>query len=129
MENFVVTNLKQFSVFQHFKTDKNFLSGSHEIRIKGKRLHFKNSKYQNTNEHGLEIKSDAYLNHEFVIGQCREKVEGASFTGINTKMGDLLTVKLWNQAPDPADMPNKIFVFMVGDAILNISDTGIQFVD
>ena len=46
LENFVVTNLKQFSVFQHFKTDKNFLSGSHEIRIKGKRLHFKNSKYQ-----------------------------------------------------------------------------------
>jgi hypothetical protein len=75
----------------------------------------------------LEIKSDAYYNHEFVIGQCLEKVEGASFSGINTKMGDLLTIRLWNQAPNAADRPNKLFVFMVGDAILNISDTGCQF--
>ena len=47
----------------------------------------KTLKHQNTNEHGLDIKSDAYYNNEFVIGQCFEKVEGASFSGINTKIG------------------------------------------
>ena len=89
----------------------------------------KTLKHQNTNEHGLEIKSDAYFNHEFVIGQCLEKVEGVPFSGVNTKQGDLLTIKLWNQATDTTIMPNKIFVFMVGDVIMNISDTGIQLFD
>ena len=89
----------------------------------------KTLKHQNTNEHGLEIPSHAYYNHEFIIGQCLEKVEGASFTGINTKMGDLLTIKLWNQAPNTTHMPNKIFVTMIGDQIMNISDTGIQVFD
>ena len=44
-------------------------------------------------------------------------------------MGDLLTIKLLNQAPNTADMPNKILAFMIGDAIMNISDTGVQFFD
>ena len=64
-----------------------------------------------------------------IIGRNFEKVEGASFTGINTKMGDLLTVRLWNQAPVAADRPNKVFVAMIGDQIMNISDTGIQVFD
>jgi hypothetical protein len=89
----------------------------------------KTLKHQNTKEHGLEIPSHADYNHEFIIGQCLEKVEGASFTGINTKMGDLLTIKLWNQTPIPVNMPNKIFVTMIGDQIMNISDTGIQVFD
>jgi hypothetical protein len=89
----------------------------------------KTLKHQNTREHGLEIKSDAYFNHEFIIGQCLERIEGASFTGINTKIGDLLTIKLYNQAPNAADRPNKIYVAMIGDQITNISDTGIQVFD
>jgi hypothetical protein len=44
-------------------------------------------------------------------------------------MGDLLTIKLWNQAPNAAHMPNNIFVVMIGDQIMNISDTGIQVFD
>ena len=89
----------------------------------------KTLKSQNTREHGLEIEPHAYFNHEYIIGQNFEKIEGASFTGINTKMGDLLTIRLWNQAPVAADRPNKIFVAMLGDQIMNISDTGIQVFD
>ena len=89
----------------------------------------KTLKHQNTREHGLEIKSDAYFNHEFIIGQCLERIEGASFTGINTKMGDLLTIKLWNQCPTADYRPSKIFVTMIGDQIMIISDTGIQVFD
>ena len=86
-------------------------------------------KHQNKRDAGLEIESHAYFNHEYIIGQCFEKIEGASFTGINTKMGDLLTVKLWNQAPVQADRPTKVFITMIGDQILNIGDTGVQVFD
>ena len=58
-----------------------------------------------------------------------KKVEGASFTGINTKMGDLMIIKLWNQASNNYDRPHKIYVAMVGDQIMNIGDTGIQVFD
>jgi hypothetical protein len=89
----------------------------------------KTLKHQNTNEHGLEIEPHAYFNHEFIIGQNFEKVEGASFTGINTKMGDLMTIKLYNVNDDHQFAPNKIYVTLVGDQIMNISDTGIQVFD
>ena len=89
----------------------------------------KTLKHQNTIEHGMQIESHAYYNHEFIIGQNFEKVEGASFTGINTKMGDLMTIKLYNQGTITAIMPNKIYVTLVGDQIMNIGDTGIQVFD
>ena len=89
----------------------------------------KTLKQQNTIEHGFQIEPHAYYNHEFIIGQNFEKVEGASFTGINTKMGDLMTIKLFNNSPVPAIMPTKIFVTLVGDLIMNIGDTGIQVFD
>ena len=89
----------------------------------------KTLKHQNTNEHGFQIEPDAYFNHEFIIGQNFEKVEGASFSGINTKMGDLMTIKIFNQSYDNTIAPNKIYVAMVADQIMNISDTGIQVFD
>jgi hypothetical protein len=89
----------------------------------------KTLKHQNTNEHGFQIEPHAYYNHEFIIGQNFEKVEGASFTGINTKMGDLMTIKLYNNAADNAIMPNKMFIVLVADQIMNIGDTGIQVFD
>jgi hypothetical protein len=67
----------------------------------------KTLKHQNTNEHGFQIEPDAYFNHEFIIGQNFEKVEGASFSGINTKMGDLMTIKIFNQSFDDIIAPKK----------------------
>ena len=89
----------------------------------------KTLKHQNTNEHGFQITPDSYFNHEFIIGQNFEKVEGASFSGINTKMGDLMTIKIFNQSFDNTIAPNKIYVAMIADQIMNISDTGIQVFD
>jgi hypothetical protein len=89
----------------------------------------KTLKHQNTKEHGFQIEPHAYYNHEFIIGQNFEKVEGASFTGINTKMGDVMTIKLYNNAADTAIMPNKIFVILVADQIMNVSDTCVKVFD
>ena len=69
------------------------------------------------------------MNHKLIIGQNFEKVEGASFSGINAKMGDLMTIKIFNQSFDNTIAPKKIYVAMVADQILNISDTGTQVYD
>jgi hypothetical protein len=89
----------------------------------------KTLKHQNTKEHGFQIKPDSYYNHEFIIGQNFEKVEGASFSGINTKMGDLMSIRIYNQSYDNTIAPNKIFITMVADQILNVSDIGCQIFD
>ena len=89
----------------------------------------KTLKFQNKRDAGLEIEPHAYYNHEYIIGQNLERVEGASFTGINTKMGDLLTIRLNNQSADATHRPNKIFIAMIADQIVNISDTGVQVFD
>jgi hypothetical protein len=89
----------------------------------------KTLKHQNTKEHGFQITPDSYYNHEFIIGQNFEKVEGASFSGINTKMGDLMSIRIYNHSYDNSIAPNKIYITMVADQILNISDTGCQVFD
>jgi hypothetical protein len=88
-------------------------------------------KHQNTKEHGLNIASDVYYNHTFIIGQNFEKVSGAEFTGINTRAGDLCTIKLKNMTPDANsdNRPSKIYVTMLGTLIMDISDTGVQVFD
>jgi hypothetical protein len=88
-------------------------------------------KHQNNNKAGLNIEADAYYNHTYIIGQNFEKVSGAEFTGINTRAGDLCTIKLKNMTPEAnsANRPNKIFVTMLGTQIMNIGDTGIQVFD
>jgi hypothetical protein len=43
--------------------------------------------------HNFDISATAYRDHKFVIGTDCEKVLDAGFTGINTRAGDLLSVK------------------------------------
>ena len=58
-----------------------------------------------------------------------EKIEGASFSGTNSKSGDLLTIKIYNNTATTAIMPNKVYVTLVADQIMSISDTGISVFD
>lgn len=84
---------------------------------------------QGTKLHGVAIKDDQYFNHSFIIGQTFEKVAGSAFTGINTKMGDLCTIKLRNVSTTAQDKPDKIFMTLVGDQVMQIADIGIQVFD
>ncbi len=43
--------------------------------------------------HNFDITATEYRDHKFVIGTDCEKVLDAGFTGINTRAGDLLSVK------------------------------------
>ena len=72
--------------------------------------------------HSLDFTGNEYINNKFIIGFDLEKMLGASFTGYNSKSGDLLTVKLKNTAmTNGADM---IYTTLHYDALLEINDTG-----
>ena len=80
---------------------------------------------ENSNFHSLDITPYEYINHKFVIAFDCEKNLGSAFTGINTKAGSLLTVKLKTSAPDTS-MPDTMYVTLHFDSILQIGDSGIQ---
>ena len=73
-----------------------------------------------------------YRDHKFVISLDTEKMTGASFTGYNTKAGDLLTLKMKGAngsiALDATDT-HKLFYMLQYDAILQVNDTGVNVLE
>ena len=86
---------------------------------------------QNSPFHSLDISGTQYRSHSFIVGIDTEKVLQAGFTGINTKAGDLMTIKV-----KPVDAtsygttnPTKIFTVLHTDNILEIRDGGVTVFD
>ena len=73
--------------------------------------------------HTMDIQEGEYNNNKFVIGIDTEKMLGASFTGFNSKSGDLMTIKLDNTGLRTGI--DRIFVVLHYDAVLQINDTGV----
>ena len=72
--------------------------------------------------HSLDFDTTEYINDKFIIGFDLEKMLGASFTGYNSKSGDLLTVKLDNT--NMVSGQDMIYTTLHYDALLEINDTG-----
>ena len=80
--------------------------------------------------HGVDIISQAYRSHKFIIGIDTEKILEAGFTGINTKAGDLMCIKVKQNSGIPqADICNKMYITLHSDQILNIRDAGVEVFD
>ena len=81
--------------------------------------------------HSISPRFDQYLNHHFIVGLDCEKVLDASWTGLNTKAGDMLTVKIKgaNGTIPAAKMPTKIYITLQSDNILEIRDSGATVFD
>jgi hypothetical protein len=73
-----------------------------------------------------------YRTFKYVIGIDTEKMTGASFTGYNTKAGDLLTLKM-KGANDKIDLDNtktyKLFYCLQYDAVLSVGDSGVTVLE
>ena len=68
----------------------------------------------------------------FLFGIDTEKALGASYTGINTRSGDLLSVRVKAQDKSvliDTKMPDQMFVVLHSDCVLEISDSGISVFD
>jgi len=78
----------------------------------------------NSSFHSIDINSKDYRHFKFIIGLDLEKVLQAGFTGINTKAGDLLTIKTKSLAADQNAI--KMHVVLHADCIMNIRDSGVE---
>ena len=85
-----------------------------------------------SNFHSVSITPKQYRNNRFIIGCDTEKALQAGFTGLNTRQGDLLSVKV--KAMDKSvltasKMPDTMYVVLHSDQIMEISDAGVQVFD
>ncbi len=70
-----------------------------------------------------------YMHNHFIIACDTEKQLSAGFTGLNTKNGDLITIKTQSVSPHIADHPLRIYVTLHSDNVLNIRDAGVDVLD
>ena len=85
-----------------------------------------------SNFHNVSVTPLQYRNDKFIIGCDTEKALQAGFTGLNTRQGDLLSVKV--KAMDKSTLtagliPDTMFIVIHSDQIMEISDSGVQVFD
>ena len=72
-----------------------------------------------------------YRTTKYIIGLDLEKVSGAGFTGMSTKGGDLMTLNFRDCNLDGVggSTPQRVFCALNYDVVLNIKDSGVDFLD
>ena len=86
---------------------------------------------QSSNLHNFNINGVQYRDNKLIIGIDMEKVIEAGWTGMNTRAGDLLTVKFkYNQNFDNTNLgADRMHVVLHSDQILEIRDSGCAVFD
>jgi hypothetical protein len=79
--------------------------------------------------HNFDINATEYRDHKLVIGTDCERVLDAGFTGINTRAGDLMTVKFKCMDNSSEVLPDRMHIILHSDQIMEIRDTGVQVFD
>jgi hypothetical protein len=84
--------------------------------------------------HNFDISAREYRSNKLILGTDCEKVLDAGFTGLNTRAGDLMTVKFdMNKTVNATDLaarkPDRIHIVLHSDQILEIRDSGCQVYD
>ena len=81
--------------------------------------------------HAIDINYLEYRDTHFIIGVDLEKIGGdAAYSGLNTKAGDLVSVKtIWDNLIPSNILPLKMYVVMTADYLLEIKDSGCQIFD
>ncbi len=83
--------------------------------------------------HNFDISATEYRDHKFILGTDCEKVLDAGFTGINTKAGDIMTVKFRNASSqisiDKDTLADRLHVVLHSDQIMEIRDAEVAVFD
>ena len=81
--------------------------------------------------HSLDITGPQYRSYKFIASIDTEKVLEAGFTGLNTRAGDLMTVKVkpLDSSVMAANKPTKFFTVLHSDNIMEIRESGITVFD
>ena len=85
---------------------------------------------QASNLHNFNINGVEYRDNKFIIGIDMEKVLEAGWTGLNTRAGDLLTIKFKYDSGLPnTNYADRMHVVLHSDQILEIRDSGCAVFD
>ena len=80
----------------------------------------------NPEQNSINISYNQYRNNKFVIGVDFQKMNSVNFSGINTKLGSLITFKLKGTegAIAPTEQITEIFCHLVSESVLEIRSDG-----
>ena len=79
--------------------------------------------------HNFDITPNEYRDNKFILGTDCEKVLDAGFTGLNTRAGDLMSVKFKFATNTATRLADRIHIVLHSDQILEIRDSGCQVFD
>ena len=82
-------------------------------------------------QHSISVDFKQYRDRQFIFGFSFEKVPDSSYTGINTRAGQqmLIRVKPAGATIPADDMPDELFVTLLSEQILEIKDLGLKVYD
>ena len=82
-------------------------------------------------QHSISIDFKQYRDRQFIFGFSFEKVPDSSYTGINTRAGQqmLIRIKPAGASIPVDDMPDEMFITMLSEQILEIKDLGLKVFD
>ena len=80
----------------------------------------------NADQNSLNISYKQFRENKFVMAFSFEKMADVNFTGINTKMGSLITFKVKGNEGSLADAEQiqEIFVSLVSESVLELTESG-----
>ena len=82
-------------------------------------------------QHSISVDFKQYRDRQFIFGFSFEKVPDSSYTGINTRAGQQMLIKIKPAgATIPVDdMPDEMFVTLLSEQMLEIKDLGLKVFD
>ncbi len=81
--------------------------------------------------HSIGIDYKQYINNKFIFALSFEKVPQSSWTGINSKSGQILLVKMnaLDKGTITSDIASLMYITLVSEQILEIRDVGVSVYD
>ena len=79
--------------------------------------------------HAIDIRPLEYTNCKYIVAIDTEKMLDAGFTGLNSKAGDLMTVRVKTPQVVADHQFNTIHITLHSDQVLEIRDSGTQVFD
>ena len=83
---------------------------------------------QSSAVHSFNITGQEYRRRTFIICIDTETILQASFTGRNTRSGDLLNIK-FDQTGEPENYAQSIYIVLHSDNVMEIGDSGVRVYD
>lgn len=84
---------------------------------------------QSSDVHSFDINTREYRDNKFVLAIDTEKMLEAGYTGLNTRSGDLMSVKYEALVSTAARLAQRMHIVLHSDQIMEIRDSGVQVFD